>query len=364
MTRPGFLTALGGSSPVAAVGPNWYAAVMGTGIVAVAAATLPVSWPALTVFARLVWLLAGTLLVIITAATVAHWVRHPALARRNLTHPVMANFYGAPAMALMTVGAGTLLLGQPLLGHQPAMIISATLWTAGTALGLVTAVAVPYQAFTRRQTATDAAFGGWLMPVVPPMVSAATGPLLIPYLPTTGARQTMLYGCYALFGLTLVASLIMITMLWSRLVHHELGAPATVPTLWIVLGPLGQSITASHTLGAQAIHLLPAAYGQVFTAVGVLYGVAMWGFALLWVALAAAITIRTAHRHLPFALTWWSFTFPVGTLVTGTSGLAAATGLGVFVVAAVICYLGLLGAWAIVFLRTLLGAWSGRLLRA
>jgi hypothetical protein len=34
--------------------------------------------------------------------------------------------------------------------------------------------------------------------------------------------------------------------------------------------------------------------------------------------LAFAITIRAAREKLPFSLTWWSFTFPVGTRVTRT----------------------------------------------
>ena len=42
-------------------------------------------------------------------------------------------------------------------------------------------------------------------------------------------------------------------------------------------------------------------------------GVPTWGFAMMWLALAAAITVLTARRGLPFALTWWSFTLPVGT---------------------------------------------------
>ena len=40
---------------------------------------------------------------------------------------------------------------------------------------------IPYLMFTRYEISPDAAFGGWLMPVVPPMVSAANGALLIPY---------------------------------------------------------------------------------------------------------------------------------------------------------------------------------------
>ena len=337
---------------------------MGTGIVANAAATLPVHAPVLLDAARVVWVLDALLLVVVTAATALHWVRYPAKARAHLANPVMSHFYGAPAMALMTVGAGAMLVGKPVVGDHAALVIDAVLWTAGTLLGLWTAVAVPFRAFTDHDVKPDSAFGGWLMPVVPPMVSAATGTLLIPHLPAGEARTTLLAGCYAMFGLTLLASLVMITLLWNRLVQHKVGAAAAVPTLWIVLGPLGQSITASHNLGEAAPTLLPAPYGTAFHALGLVYGLPVWGFAMLWAALALAVTVRTARQGLPFTLTWWSFTFPVGTVVTGTSGLAAATGLGLFTGAAVLFYAGLVAAWAVVAVRTLHGVYRGRLLRA
>ena len=77
-----------------------------------------------------------------------------------------------------------------------------------------------------------------------------------------------------------------------------------------------------------------------------------------------AITIRAARAHLPFSLTWWSFTFPVGTLVTGTAGLALHTGAGVFRWAAAGLYLVLVAAWVVVSVRTAAGTWRGTLLRA
>jgi C4-dicarboxylate transporter/malic acid transport protein len=362
--RPrGFLATLEGRPALGHIGPNWYASVMGTGIVANATATLPVQHPVLHAFAVGVWLSATGLLVLVTAATVTHWRRHPAMARSHLDHPVMSHFYGAPAMALLTVGAGALLLGRPLLGAT-AVPVDAVLWSAGTLLGLWTAVTVPVKAFTSHRTEPDAAFGGWLMPVVPPMVSAATGALLIPHLPAGEAQTTMLFGCYALFGMSLFAGLIIITLLWNRLVQHKIGPAPMVPTLWIVLGVLGQSVTAAHNLGQQAVTILPAPYGPVFDAVGLAYGVPVWGFALLWLAIATTITWRTARSAtgLPFTLTWWSFTFPLGTVVTGTSGLASSTGLALFAAAAVILFTGLVAAWAIVTVRTARGAWQGVLL--
>jgi tellurite resistance protein TehA-like permease len=95
----------------------------------------------------------------------------------------------------------------------------------------------------------------------------------------------------------------------------------------------------------------------------VLYGVPVWGFAVLWIALAAGMTARAARRHLPFALTWWSFTFPVGTFVTGTTALANHTGLPAFRWAAVIAFAGLVAAWLTVGARTMLGVVRGDLLR-
>jgi tellurite resistance protein TehA-like permease len=273
---------------------------------------------------------------------------------------VMAQFWGAPAMALMTVGGGTLVLGRDVIG--PAAVgIDWVLWLAGTALGLVTAVWIPYLMMTRHDIGPGDAFGGWLMPVVPPMVSAANGALLIPHVGSAQGRLTLLLACYAMFGISLFASVIIITQVWSRLVTHKPGAATMVPTLWIVLGPLGQSITASGNLGTAAAHVLPAPYAAGAAVFALLYGVPTWGFAMMWLALAAAITLRTARRGLPFALTWWSFTFPVGTCVTGTISLALRCHSDVLRGASVLLFGLLLAAWLVVASRTVAGVVSGRL---
>lgn len=361
--RPGaFLSGLDGQPVLGFVGPNWFASVMGTGIVANAAVTLPVRLPGLLGFARAVWVLDVVLLVVVAAATALHWRRHPATARGHLHDPVMSHFYGAPAMALMTVGAGALLVGRPLIGGTAAVGLDAVLWTSGTLLGLWTALTVTALTFISREHHPDSASGAWLMPVVPPMVSAATGPLLVPHLPAGQWQLTLQLLCTALFGLTLVASLVVISLIWTRLTRHGPGAAATIPTLWIVLGPLGQSITAAHALGATASGVLGARDGAAFEAAGLVFGVPMWGFSMLWASLALTLTVRTARTGLPFSLTWWSFTFPVGTVVTGTSALAAATGARLFVVAAALLYLALVLAWATVAARTVRGVYLGHLL--
>ena len=343
------------------VGPNWFASVMGTGIVATAGATLPVQVPGLRVFAEVVWVLAAAWLVVLVLVVGGHWLRHPNVARSHAHNPQMAHFYGAAPMALLTVGAGAVLVGADLIGHRAAVALDWLLWTTGTVSGLFTAMSIPYLMFTQYRVEPDAAFGGWLMPVVPPMVSAATGALLIAHIPPGTGRQTMLYGCFAMFGLSLVASVIIITMVWSRLAHFGTSGTARVPTLWIVLGPLGQSITAAGLLGASAAMAVDPRLADGMGVFAILYGVPVWGFAVLWIALATALTIRTARRGMPFALTWWSLTFPVGTFVTGTTQLAVHTGLPSFRVAAAIAYLGLLGTWCLVAVRTFRGGMRGNI---
>ena len=349
------------NTPFRHIGPNWFASVMGTGIVANAAALLPVHVPGLSSLALGVWLLAALMLVLLTAATAVHWVRYRTEARRHHHDPAMAPFYGAPPMALLTVGAGALLVGRQIVGLGAAVRIDEILWTLGTITGLLSTVAIPYLKFTEYELALEDTYATWLMPVVPPMVSAATGAALIAHLPAGQPRLTLLLVCYAMFGISLLASLITITLLWGRLAFHGPGPARLVPTLWIVLGPLGQSVTAAGLLGIAASGAISSIYRDAMRAMGVLYGVPVWGFAMIWLLIAAAITLRTARTHLPFSLTWWSFTFPVGTVVTGTSVLAVATQADFLRYASVALYALLVVAWLTAAANTARGAITGRL---
>jgi C4-dicarboxylate transporter/malic acid transport protein len=342
------------------LGPNWFASVMGTGIVANAAALLPVRVAGLREFAVGVWLSAAAMLVFLLLATAAQWLRYPIHARRHHHDPAMAPFYGAPPMALLTVGAGAVLVGRDIVGLGPAVAVDEVLWTLGSITGLLGAIAIPYLMFTEHDLEWKDASGTWLMPVVPPMVSAATGAALIAHLPAGQPRLALLLAGYAMFGISLFASLFTIAVLWGRLLFHAPGPSRLVPTLWIVLGPLGQSVTAAGLLGVAGADAIHSPYAGALRAMGVVYGVPVWGFAMLWLAVAAAITRRAAREHLPFSLTWWSFTFPVGTVVTGTSVLAASTHASFLKYASVALYALLVTAWLTAATRTARGAINGQ----
>ncbi|MFD0329599.1 hypothetical protein ACFQZC_18890 [Streptacidiphilus monticola] len=239
-------------------------------------------------------------------------------------------------MALTAVGYGALTAARPVLGERAGVALDAVLWSAGTLYGLAVAGRLGHRllaADRARVTPT------WLLPFVAPMVSAALGPALLPYLPAAGQwRETLLVLCAGMFGMSLLTVLLLLPALWGRQLE-----PALVPTLFLVLGPLGQSVTAVGQF---------ARADRALEGIALVYGVPVFGFALLWLGLALAAALS---RPVPFAMTWWAFTFPVGTCVTGATALFRLTGLAVLGASAVGLFALLVTAWTLVTARTLAG---------
>lgn len=345
-------------------GPNWYATVMGTAIVANAGVALPVDVPGLRTACVAVWALSAVLLALVLAARATHWIHHRDQARAHLMDPAIAPFYGCLSMALLAVGTGALTVGQDVIGESAAVAAAAVLFGIGTLIGLCAAVVVPYLMVVRHLVTPSTASPVWLLPVVSPMVSASLGPLLVPHLPAGQWREAMLLGSYAMFGISLLATFVILPMVFARLVHHGPLPLALTPTLFLVLGPLGQSTTAVSKLADVAPGAIAAPYATGFGAFAVIYGVPVMGFALMWLALAGSMVVRAAREGMPFTMTWWAFTFPLGTCVTGAEGLAGHTGLVALEWLAVGLFAVLVTAWAVTGVRTLRGLFSGALLAA
>ncbi|CAM3035032.1 TDT family transporter [Prescottella defluvii] len=338
------------ASRLAHLTPNWFAVVMGTGIIAVATAALPVNLPGRQAIALAFWLLATALLVVIATAFVVHWVRHTEHARDYARSVTMFPFYGALPMAVLTVGAGTAAVGSTVLDPNIAFAVAGVLWTLGTGAGLAT-----FTVMARRlQTVADRGnpSPAWLMPVVPPMVSAATGAALVEHVPAGWPRVTMLGGCYTLFTLALVFGLCILTMVGREIAERGLPPLQALPTMWIPLGIMGQSIAAANLLGTAAEHAVGHDVAAALHVAGLGYGLVMGTFMIVAFTAVGVVTARAFRRGLTFTMSWWSFTFPVG---------ACAVGMGAFGVAGDfeiprLLSAGLLGAlvlaWCVVAIHT------------
>lgn len=340
-------------NPLRTAGPTWFVTVMGTGIVANAVVLAPVEGAAVRGFAVAVWVFAAVLLVLATAVTVAQ--ARQRVGDATAAGPGAIAFWGTVPMALTTLGAGALLDAVPLLGDSLALVLGLVLCGVGTVLGVAVAVGVPIAWLRRRPLGLSDVSPVWLLAVVPPMVSAAALGGILPRVTDGPARDALLGLAYGLFAVGLVLSLAMIALVVVRIAVHGPGPTAAAPTVFIVLGPLGQSVTAACLLGAIAVDVAPEPIGVALDAFASGFGAVVVAVAMAWLLVATAIVVRAVRRGMPFALTWWSFTFPIGTCVTGTSLLAARTEIAPVSWLAVALLVVLLVVWGVVVVRTGVG---------
>ncbi|MFG1782053.1 TDT family transporter [Rhodococcus oryzae] len=351
-TAPTPATTARRSPALAHLTPNWFAVVMGTGIIAVGAASLPVDLPGRDSVARGFWVLATAALLLLSVAFAAHWVRHREQALGYARNPAMAPFYGALPMAVLTVGAGTAAVGTEIFGPS-AIVVAAALWALGTVAGVAAAVVVP-----PRMLSGGTPSPVWLMPVVPSMVSATTGAALIPHLPEGQARLAMLIGCYALFAMALTAAIVTMAVVIRHLARTGLPAVQAIPTMWIPLGIIGQSMAAANLLGRVSDTAVSSGAAAGLRAFGVAYGTAMAGVGVLVLGYACLLTARAAGRGLRFSMSWWSFTFPLGACAVGAGALGIATDSVAVQWFSVALLASLLAIWAVVAANTARGVWT------
>jgi tellurite resistance protein TehA-like permease len=330
------------------------ASVMGTGIVGIAAHTLPVRILGVGVLADLSWAAAVLLLMGVIVLNGVQVGRHPHVARAHLLDRRTAPATGTLAMAFLTVGTATLLVGNHWIGSGGARMADVVLYAIGTVLGLATTLGVPLLLITRDDHGghTDVT-ATWLLPVVPPMVSAAAGGVLAQHLAPGTTRTSLIVFSLFLFGLSLLAALLMISVLWARLLLHGAEPTPATPSLWVVLGPLGQGATALSAIAVASAPSLASPYPAGLAVVALVGGTSLLGFAALWAALSAILTVRAFRQHIPFHLGWWSFTFPVGTCVTGLSALATRLDLPALKAASVAGFAALVLAWLVVAAATI-----------
>ncbi|MGE2837154.1 TDT family transporter [Mycobacterium sp. SMC-4] len=371
MTVPDTVRAPGVPAPAGAgffrrVPPGLFASVMGTGIVATLATRFEWASPVFREFGTAVWLLAAVWLIILSIGLVGEWTLHRHDAVQTGRTDAALPFYGTVPMAILTVGAGTLLYGPAVLGPAGPWI-AAGLWTVGTVLGVITAVGVPIAAVLSADGPGDYALPCWILPVVPPMVSATTGAGLLGHIDSEPMRTAMQALCYGLFGMALVLALMTLTMIYHRLLHIGTPVAGTVPTVWIPLGVIGQSIAAANLLGLgnSSATVAGAAVGPVLRTVGIGFGVVMLGFALFWILFASALTAHGTEPGTPFSLSWWSLVFPIGATTLGLSALGEAADSRALEVFSLCLYGALVLIWAVVATRSLIGGhlcwWRSRL---
>ena len=344
--------------------PNWFAATMGTGVLALALAQLPVHIPGIHAFAEGLWLFNIGLFILFSVLYGARWVLYFDEARRIFGHSTVSMFFGTIPMGLATIINGFLVFGVPRWGDGMVQVAE-VLWWIDVAMALGCGVLIPYLMFTRQDHSIDQMTAVWLLPVVAAEVAAASGGLLAPYLSDTVAQFHVLITSYVLWAFSVPVAFSILTILILRMALHKLPHESMAASSWLALGPIGTGALGLLLLGADAPAIFAAnglaRVGEIAEGLGLISGVVLWGVGLWWIVMAALITLRYFRAGIPFNLGWWGFTFPLGVYSLATLRLGSMLHLSFFDVAGCVLVLALTLMWLLVGKRTVQGAYRGEL---
>ncbi|MEI4519943.1 C4-dicarboxylate ABC transporter [Pseudomonas moraviensis] len=344
--------------------PNWFAATMGTGVLALALAQLPLAIPGLRVVAEGLWLFNILLFSLFTAAYAARWILFFDEARRIFGHSTVSMFFGTIPMGLATIINGFLLFGLPRWGDGVIQLVE-VLWWIDVAMSLACGVLIPYMMFTRQEHSIDQMTAVWLLPVVAAEVAAASGGLLAPHLTDAHGQLIVLTTSYVLWAFSLPVAFSILTILLLRMALHKLPHENMAASSWLALGPIGTGALGMLLLGGEAPAIFAAnglpGVGEIASGLGLVAGITLWGFGLWWMLMALLITVRYLRDGIPFNLGWWGFTFPLGVYSLATLKLASILNLTFFSVFGTALVILLAAMWLIVGKRTVQGAWRGEL---
>ena len=216
------------------------------------------------------------LFIILTVAFIVKFRNNPSLPIKELDHPVAGSFYATFIISL-------LLIPGLLLPYAPAL---ATLIWVIAALAMLLFAWYVLRKWLDHQQLPENAMPAWVIPIV----GTLDVPIVGAHLHIYGIHEI----CMVFFGIGLVFTFILLTMIVSRLMFQAAIPTPMQPTLLILTGPLALAFTGYESLtGIQDVFATVIFYFNIFL------------FALL------ASKIIILPKACPFFVSWLSVSFPM-----------------------------------------------------
>jgi tellurite resistance protein len=268
--------------------------------------------------------ISGVVYCVLVVAYGLKWIVCSHRARAEFNDPVSVTFFP-------TFPIGTLLIASGVLPYS--IEIARALWIAAAGLTLLFALII-----VRRWIIRGANLGHvtpqWFMPVVGNIVASIGAPQL-------GYTELGWF----FFSVGLFFWIVLFTIIFFRLVLHDRLPAVLRPTLFIFLGPPAVAFIAYITLN-----------GEIDNFARILF------YSAVLIALLLA-SMAPSFMSLPFAPTWWSFTFPLDAFANAGLHYSTKMGSQLFVTGAAAVLAIATAVVGVVAVRTLFALFSGALLR-
>ncbi|EEP83011.1 predicted protein [Uncinocarpus reesii 1704] len=299
--------------------PGWFAACMGTGITAILLERLPYQFPGLHYIAVAIFILNAALFTLFLTISLVRYALFPEKFKQMLRHPAHSMMLGTFPMGFATLINLWVFICVPMWGDWAANT-AWVLWWIDAVVSIFTCYYVPFVLTTVHPAKLETMTAAWLLPIVAPVVAAASGGVVAEVLPNNSHAMLTVIFCYIMWGSAVPFAMVIIVIYFQRLALHKIVPSAVIVSTLLPVGPLGQGgfgimqlgIVARRVFPTQADILSPLA-GEIFYSVGIFIALVMWGFGLVWLWFAAA---SFARGPFPFNLGWWAFTFPIGVFTT------------------------------------------------
>lgn len=251
--------------------------------------------------ASLLTLVVAAVVFVAVAAVYATKIRrYPAEVRAEWCHPVKIAFFPTVSISLVLLGTATQVF------HAG---VGLALWGVGAAAHLVATLAIVSMWINAGHYEAPHLNPAWFIPAV--------GNVLVPLV---GARYGYVEVSWLFLSIGLLFWIVLLTIVFNRLIFHHPMPPHLLPTLCILIAPPAVAFLAYDSLVGEL-----DGFGRL------LYYPALVFFLLVAMQLPRLLT-------LPFALSWWAYSFPVAALTVATFVMAERTGLAVFTAGALALY--------------------------
>ena len=323
-------------SPIATLFPGYFALVMATGIIAVAA-----DQQNLDLLAEVLYVITAVAYVVLAVLLATRMVRFWSNFAADVTNH-------AKGFAFLTTVAATNVLASASIVIHGWWNLAWALWWAS----LVLWAAFVYTTLIAVVTDSDkpglqgGINGSWFLLTVSTQSIAVVAGLFL----TRTDSDALAFAAIAAFTLGVVLYLIVMTMVFLRWTFHPLDPTEADPPAWIAAGAVAITVLAGSNIllaagqaPARVARLAPFIEGLVVTA---------WATATFWFPLMIAIGIwRHVVRRVPLRYhpSYWAMVFPLGMYGAATYRMNAAIDLGALAWLPKIELLVALAAWTVTF---------------